>query len=356
MRMLIADDDSTSRAMLAGVLKKGGHEVVETTDGAEALAALEGEEAPALAILDWVMPKVAGLEVIKRIRARPDGGRYYLLMLTSRSDKSDLVAGLEAGANDYLAKPFDAGELKARVEVGRRMVEMQEELKERSAEMTRLHRIFYHDIMNAAVGLRGLGEPQAMAGPDEAPRIQAMIRDLAGKMIEEIQSQRDLAQAENGELATKPTELDAADVLGEAVDTCRGIAASAGVEIESVGAKGIHFTSDRTLLRRVLCNMIKNAVEASRPGDWVRVGCREEGDRIAFAVRNAAAMPAEVQARMFRRSFSTKGDGRGIGTYSIKLLTEKYLKGEVTFVSGEGGGTEFTASYPRRPTGGSGTK
>ena len=356
MRMLIADDDCTSRAMLAAVLKKGGHEVVETADGEEALAALEGEDAPILAILDWVMPKVAGLEVVKRIRARPDGGRYYLLMLTSRSDKSDLVAGLEAGANDYLSKPFDPGELRARVEVGRRLVEMQEQLNDRNAEMTRLHRIFYHDIMNAAVGLRGLGELQATAGPEDAPRIQTMIRDLAGKMIEEIQSQRDLAHAENGELATKPTELDAAEVLGEAVDTCRGIAASAGVAIETGGCRGIHFASDRTLLRRVLCNMIKNAVEASRPGERVDVACREEGERVVFAVRNAAAMPADVQARMFRRSFSTKGDGRGIGTYSIKLLTAKYLKGAVSFVSGEGGGTEFTASYPRLATGCTGSK
>ena len=105
-----------------------------------------GGDAPALAILDWVMP---GLEVVRRVRARPTDNPPYLLMLTSRKDKADLVAGLGAGANDYLSKPFDPGELRVRVEVGRRMVELQAELKERNAEMACLHRIFYHDIMNA---------------------------------------------------------------------------------------------------------------------------------------------------------------------------------------------------------------
>jgi DNA-binding response OmpR family regulator len=128
MRILIAEDDFTSRTVLAGVLKKGGHEVVETVDGAAAWNALQQPDAPPLVILDWTMPEMDGLEVVRRVRALPTDRPPHIIMLTARGEKADIIAGLEAGASDYLAKPFDPGELRARVEVGRRMVEMQDAL------------------------------------------------------------------------------------------------------------------------------------------------------------------------------------------------------------------------------------
>lgn len=125
MRILIADDDFTSRTVLAGVLKKEGHQVEATVNGAEAWQALGQPGAPALAILDWEMPEMDGPEVVRRVRALETDRPPYILMLTSRDEKTDIIAGLGAGANDYLAKPVDPGELRARIEVGRRMVEMQ---------------------------------------------------------------------------------------------------------------------------------------------------------------------------------------------------------------------------------------
>lgn len=130
MRILIADDSRTSRSMLVKVLKKIGHEVVETTDGAEAWKELQKPDAPSLAILDWMMPKMDGLEVVRRVRSLQSQKPPYLIMLTSKADKADIVTGLNTGANDYLPKPFDHGELRARVEVGRRMLELQSELTE----------------------------------------------------------------------------------------------------------------------------------------------------------------------------------------------------------------------------------
>jgi diguanylate cyclase (GGDEF)-like protein len=124
MRILIAEDDVTSRTVLAGLLRKEGHQVEATVNGAEAWQALQQPEAPALVILDWEMPEMDGPEVLRRVRALETDRPPYILMLTSRGEKADIIAGLDAGANDYLAKPFDPGELRARVEVGRRMVEM----------------------------------------------------------------------------------------------------------------------------------------------------------------------------------------------------------------------------------------
>jgi len=128
MRILIAEDDRTSRAILSAVLKKCGYAVAETTDGAQAWKTMRSAGAPRMAILDWMMPGLDGLDVVRRIRSRPTDRPPYLIMLTTKSDKRDIVDGLDAGADDYLAKPFDTEELRARVAVGRRIVEMQDQL------------------------------------------------------------------------------------------------------------------------------------------------------------------------------------------------------------------------------------
>jgi two-component system, cell cycle response regulator len=125
MRILIAEDDFTSRSMLAAVLRKSGHEVVETSNGAEAWEILQQPQAPKLIIVDWMMPELDGLELVRLIRSLPTDHPPYLIMLTAKGDKADIITGLDAGADDYLGKPFDPGELRARVEVGCRMVEMQ---------------------------------------------------------------------------------------------------------------------------------------------------------------------------------------------------------------------------------------
>lgn len=128
MRILIAEDDFTSRTMLASVLKKNGHEAVEAVNGAEAWEALQKGDAPRLAILDWMMPVMDGLEVVRKVRELKSDRPPYLLMLTTKDEKSDIITALEAGADDYLTKPFHPGELWARLEVGRRLTDIQDQL------------------------------------------------------------------------------------------------------------------------------------------------------------------------------------------------------------------------------------
>lgn len=141
MRVLIAEDDLTSRSMLKAVLEKAGYEVVETINGAKAWAELQKPDAPKLIILDWMMPEMDGLEVLKRIRALGHEDPPYIIMLTSKGEKAGIITGLNAGADDYLIKPFDLGELRARIKVGRRMVEMQEQ---RAAQFQELRQALDH--------------------------------------------------------------------------------------------------------------------------------------------------------------------------------------------------------------------
>lgn len=135
MRILIAEDDATSRTILQAVLKKGGYDVVSREDGLEALEAFKESDAPDLAIIDLIMPKLDGLELVREVRAIPTSRPPYIIILSTKSETTDVVAGLDAGADDYLVKPFDAAELRARVEVGRRMLEMRATLADKVQEL-----------------------------------------------------------------------------------------------------------------------------------------------------------------------------------------------------------------------------
>ena len=131
MRILIADDSIVSRHLLDATLRKWGYEVVVACDGQEAWNALQGENPPNIAILDWVMPGLTGPDVCKRVRENShdaEGTYTYILLLSSKSQKEDLIEGLESGADDYLTKPFDQHELKVRLRAGKRIIDLQREL------------------------------------------------------------------------------------------------------------------------------------------------------------------------------------------------------------------------------------
>lgn len=135
MRILIADDDDVSRLELESLLTRHGHEVVAVSDGTDAWDILQGENPPRLAVLDWLMREMDGVEVCRRVRECPGLKSVYLILLTSRGEKEDVLAGLQAGANDYVTKPFDRNELLARVRVGDQMIVLQAELAARIREL-----------------------------------------------------------------------------------------------------------------------------------------------------------------------------------------------------------------------------
>jgi len=135
MRALVADDDRATALRLARTLQRWGIDVLTARDGTEAWEMLQKDAAISFAILDWVMPGVDGPDLCRRIRADSSHAHKYVILLTARDSRQDLVTGLDAGADDYLTKPFDPDELHARVRVGRRVLALQERLSERVAEL-----------------------------------------------------------------------------------------------------------------------------------------------------------------------------------------------------------------------------
>ncbi|OGV52128.1 MAG: hypothetical protein A2017_19695 [Lentisphaerae bacterium GWF2_44_16] len=212
-----------------------------------------------------------------------------------------------------------------------------------------LERIFFHDIMNTAGGISGMISLIRGKLPKEFHTFIDAMKIASNSLLNEINEQKQLVAAENNELKPAYNPLNSLDILNEVMKIYKGHEVAREKNIEVVpDAPGIFFKSDLAILRRVVGNMTKNALEGSKRGGIVTLNCKliDNGKRIQFSVHNNGFIPRKVQLQIFQRSFSTKGLDRGIGTYSIKFLSEKYLKGNVYFESSEEKGTTFYAEYP----------
>ena len=174
-----------------------------------------------------------------------------------------------------------------------------------------------------------------------------LVHRVAEQLVEEIGSQRQLLAAESNELETQRVPLYIDDLLSVVAGGFQNRALAADKRVETrCGASPTPILGDPVLLRRVLGNLVKNALEASGPGETVTLRCDVEPVAVTFRVGNVAVLPETVRPRVFERSFSTKGQGRGLGTYGAKLLTERYLGGTIGFTSATGQGTEFWVRLP----------
>ena len=155
MQILVADDERSLRLILSKALRKWGYDTVEAENGEEAFSILNLENPPMIVILDWMMPRMDGIEVLRKIRAEDREIPFYIIMLTSKNEKADIIEGLNEGADDYLAKPFDLGELRARINSGKRIVELHKELVD---SKKKLEYQLEHDVLTGLYSRRFIME------------------------------------------------------------------------------------------------------------------------------------------------------------------------------------------------------
>lgn len=211
-----------------------------------------------------------------------------------------------------------------------------------------LEHAFFHDVLNASGGIRNLLKVLPQLEPEEKEETHTLLISLADSMIEDIQSHRDLLAAENGELSIHMRRISVKNLFTELIDMYKDSYYALGKEIGYRSDKADHhIETDPKILQRCIGNILKNALEASPSGAKVGIGVREEGAFLTMWVHNPTYIPPEIQLQIFQRSFSTKDSKRGIGSYSIKLLAEKYLGGKVSFTSEEKEGTYFYVSIPK---------
>lgn len=209
-------------------------------------------------------------------------------------------------------------------------------------------RIFFHDILNAITGIKGLHDIFLLELGDRFADELKLLHGAVQSVRDIIESHKDFLDVEAQEYQTKPSRFDAAALLGKLAGLCQAFNSGHNKALVITPEQpSIFLTADRRIVERIMVNMIKNALEASAPGDTVSIGC-ECGPTSApsFWVRNPAVLGAEAKLRVFEKGFSTKGVGRGFGTYSMRLFAETCLGGTIRFTSEPGAGTTFYLELP----------
>jgi signal transduction histidine kinase len=213
-----------------------------------------------------------------------------------------------------------------------------------------LERLFYHDIGNTVTGIQSMLD--SLQHPEEDPDTDylSLLKSAAAQLADEIASQRVIKAIEEGNLDSVADWTDLDEIVNQTIDLFRYPLYGRGITIEKATQDPWPtIRADVVLLRRILVNMVKNAIEASSRGDNIRIGFREEDAGMVLWVWNPAVMDENTRRHIFERSYSTKGRGRGLGTYGMKLSAERYLGGKVQFRSGAGEGTQFELWLPLVP-------
>ena len=403
MRILIAEDEAVSRHVLHSILKKEGHEVIEARDGAEALAVFDRPDPPFVAVLDWMMPEVDGVEVCRRLRARKDLPPIYVILLTAKSQTENVVEGLQNGADDYMVKPFERRELAARIGVAARVVGLQRSLADRNRELASTleslkaaqARILLQERM-AAIGTLAAGLSHEINNPTGfiSGNLQLLAADL--QALEALFKAYEALEAEardRGSLALRGVEKLKGSVsldrlrsefparIGDALEGIRRITAviralggyarpdgkSQELDLDGEVAATLKLVTPDLLSRvslvaelgagrrvrgrpeefkQAVLSLLTHSIRAVDAGGEVRVRTfTSEGRAVVEVSDDGPGLSAEARGRLFDPYFTSQetGGGSGLGLYAAYTVVQRH-GGTLEVRSGPGRGTTFTIS------------
>ncbi|HET7229511.1 MAG TPA: response regulator [Longimicrobium sp.] len=355
--ILIAEDDPGAARILRQILQQIGYRVTVAEDGTAALRLLDEQGPPDLLLLDWMLPGVSGLEICHQARARWDPLRLPILMVTARADPESVYAAFDAGANDYVAKPFRGAELRARIAAHlrtKRLVEERRRMEDHLRERDRLSTLglltsgVAHDLNNPLAVISAHAQILLRRAPDEAT--QGQLREI----LDAVERSRRIAADLLGFARKHPVEREPLDV-GEVVSATlamrrrdhelRGIRATVSVAPQLPAV-----IADRHQLGQVFLNIVMNAEQALRDrGSVISVAVDPADARDSVSVRlgnDGPPIPAEALPHIFDPFFTTKGqdEGTGLGLAICRRIVQEH-GGEIT-VRSDGAGTEFTIRLP----------
>ncbi len=387
MKILIAEDDTTSRLLLGASLRQLGHEVTATVNGEEAWDALQREYFPIL-ISDWMMPDLDGIELCRRIRTSHPERYTYIILLTMMGGKTSYLEGMEAGADDFITKPFDQQQLAARLRAAARVIDLHETLRganeelelrvlERTAELTEanaqleasrelaeagsraksefLSRMS-HELRTPMNAILGFAQILRMQKPsEEQGEYLHFIAEAGRRLLALIDGMLDITRLETSAPSLTLEEVDIAALLPEALDAARPLAARHNIEISvasSHAPAGALVRADPQRLRQVLDQLLSNAIKFNHEGGLVTLGFVEvEGSRGRIEVRDSGPGIAPQHMEKLFTAFERLGaDKRGIDGVGIGLAVSKWLieamGGCITVCSTLGEGSTFGLELP----------
>ncbi len=396
MKILIAEDDPTLQMVLKSILQRLGHEIVVAEDGNQAWKILQ-TDSPKLAILDWMMPGIEGVELCRRVRERTDGDYVYIILLTGKVENKDIVAGLDAGADDYITKPFDSDVLHSRVAVGARIVQYETVLAEKNvqlqhygSEMEKLaqerSKQLIHAERMATVGLLSAGIAHEINNPATfiAGNIQTLERfctDMEPALRQQIQQNgedteklqfilQEMPKAVEGihngvtrisrivkglkSFCRKNEEpLAACDIntcVEQALELCHN-ALKYYVTIEQDLAENLpQIIADSQQIEQVLINLFVNAADAMTEYGRGTLTIKTQGTDNSVVVKVSDTGPGILEDKfddIWQPFFTTKppDKGTGLGLFTVRGIIENH-EGQIKAENKTTGGAEFTITLP----------
>jgi len=399
MRVLIVEDSSVMRRLLHSSLQKWKYEVVEAEDGARAWELFQREHFP-LVLTDWLMPEMDGLELTRRIRACELPSYVYIILLTGKSEKRDLVAAMDAGADDFLAKPFDPDELRVRVREGKRIIQLEGKLAEQNRQLRLTQAALVQSEKLASLGQLAAGMAHEINNPVAyvTNNLAVLNRDVRS-VVDVLQAYRRAAEAlaqVDPQLAAELRELEAANDLAwieenlprlfassleglgrvrNIVQNLREFARLDSAELDALDLNAAltstlevlaHDVQDKQLvvetrfgqlppvvcrpgkIHQVFHNLLLNAIQASEPHGILELRTAVECDQALVEVQDhGCGIAAEHLPRLFEPFFTTKAVGRGAGLgLAICYGIVRDHGGVIEFDSQLGRGSTFRVRLP----------
>jgi len=364
-RILIVDDTPANIQMLAAILKANGYQISVAQSGAQALG-LVARIRPALILLDVMMPEMDGLEVCRQLKADEALAAIPIIFLTAKTDSADIIRGFEAGAVDYVAKPFNTRELLARVHTHLTFRRQQRELKENYRKLSELERLrdnlvhmVVHDLRSPLLGLSGClqmlqADLAGTLGKDQAADLESAMNS-AQRLGEMVTSLLDVSRLEAGEMPLQKRSCDLHQVIAEAIESLGALTRERHVHLVPAEVP-VTLECDPEIVGRIIANLVGNALKFTPSGGDVQVAV-ERVDRLlkVTVTDRGPGIPVEFRERIFEKFGQVENLAKGmspstgLGLTFCKLAVEAH-GGSIGVNSEVGRGSTFWFMLPASPS------
>lgn len=358
LKVLLADDDPVSLKILQMALRPEGYEITAVSNGSDAWRLIEDSNPPAIAVIDWMMPDMDGISLCRKLR-QLDSRRQsytYVLLVTARGDSDDIVQGLRAGADDYLVKPLNLSELRARVQVGRRIVDLQKELLARNHMLEDYNAAVSHDLKTPLIAVRMTLEQvvEGLYGPVEKPVgvVLSRSRDSVAELLSMCDTILSLAKYGSDDVLTGTSKVEMLSLVRDAGRDLKPLFDRYEVKLVIDAAGPSYLVTGVELdLKRLFVNLLDNAARFAETGSSVTVRLRLSPDRIVrVSIANTGSeIPEQARRALFVRFSEIAGGGAkpgtGLGLYLCRRILERH-GGRIWYEHDLASGSQFIFEIP----------